>query len=40
MLLEQGADISRIWQGRTALQQARKMNHPEIITLLEVAAQA
>jgi ankyrin repeat protein len=40
MLLEQGADITRIWKGRTALQQAREENHPEIIHLLELAAQA
>ena len=40
VLVEQGADTTRIWKGRTALQQAREENHPEIIHLLELAAQA
>jgi ankyrin repeat protein len=40
VLLEQGADITKTWDNKTPLQIAREENHPEIIHLLELAAQA
>ena len=40
VLVEQGADIAKTWDNKTPLQQARQNNHPEIIHLLELAAQA
>ena len=40
VLVEQGADITKTWDNKTPLQIARQENHPEIIHLLELAAQA
>ena len=40
VLVEQGADITKTWSNKTPLQIARQKNHPEIIHLLELAAQA
>ena len=40
VLLEQGADITKTWNNKTPLQIATHQNHPEIIHLLELAAQA
>ena len=40
VLVEHGADITKTWKNKTPLQIARQMNHPEIIHLLELAAQA
>ena len=40
VLVEHGADITKTWSNKTPLQQARQNNHPEIIHLLELAAQA
>ena len=39
LLVEQGADITKTWKNKTPLQIAREVNHPEIIHLLELAAQ-
>ena len=39
VLVEQGADITKTWDNKTPLHIARQMNHPEIIHLLELAAQ-
>ena len=46
VLVEQGADITKTWSNMTPLQVARQKNHswnpthPEIIHLMELAAQA
>ena len=40
VLLEHGADITKTLKNKTALQIARQKNHPEIIHLLELSAQA
>ena len=40
VLVEHGADINKTWNNVTPLQVARQKNHPEIIHLLELAAQA
>ena len=40
VLLEQGADITKTWDNKTPLQIATQNNHPEIVHLLELAAQA
>ena len=40
VLVERGADITKTWNNKTPLQIARQESHPEIIHLLELAAQA
>ena len=40
VLVEHGADITKTWDNKTPLQIARQKSHPEIIHLLELAAQA